>query len=71
MMVYFRPHSHHWQVMRQVRASEFEAGSVDIGDARLLGAMTTWGDGYFPVSADLDASGALVAVRVSFSDALK
>lgn len=64
MMVDFRPHSHHWQVMRQVRASEVEAGTVDIGDARLLCAMTSWGDGYFPVSADLDASGAVVAVRV-------
>jgi hypothetical protein len=32
--------------------------------------MTSWGDGYFPVSADLDSSGAVVAVRVSFSDAL-
>ncbi|MER7000359.1 hypothetical protein [Streptomyces sp. NPDC000410] len=71
MMVDFRPHSHHWQVMRQVRASEFEAGTVDIGDARLLCAMTTWGDGYFPVSADLDASGAVVAVRVSFSDTIE
>lgn len=69
MMVDFRPHSHHWQVMRQVRASEVEAGTVDVGDARLLCAMTTWGDGYFPVSADLDASGAVVAVRVTFSDA--
>ncbi|MFE6554419.1 hypothetical protein ACFVHS_39430 [Streptomyces sp. NPDC057746] len=68
MMVDFRPHSHHWQVMRQVRASEVEAGTVDVGDARLLCAMTSWGDGYFPVSADLDASGAVVAVRVSFSD---
>ncbi|MBL3664745.1 hypothetical protein JL475_01645 [Streptomyces sp. M2CJ-2] len=71
MMVDFRPHSHHWQVMRQVRASECEAGAVDIGDARLLCAMTTWGDGYFPVSADLDASGSVVAVRVSFSEVLK
>lgn len=69
MMVDFRPHSHHWQVMRQVRASEVEAGTVDVGDARLLCAMTSWGDGYFPVSADLDASGAVVAVRVRFSDA--
>ncbi|MEU8734536.1 hypothetical protein AB0C68_34840 [Streptomyces tendae] len=71
MMVDFRPHSHHWQVMRQIRTSAFEAGTVDIGDARLLCAMTTWGDGYFPVSADLDASGAVVAVRVSFSDMLE
>lgn len=71
MMVDFRPHSHHWQVMRQVRASEVEAGTVDIGDARLLCAMTTWGDGVFPVSADLDASGVVVAIRVSFSDSPK
>ncbi|MFL9658480.1 hypothetical protein ACJ7VE_32735 [Streptomyces sp. PB17] len=71
MMVDFRPHSHHWQVMRQIRTSAFEAGTVDIGDARLLCAMTTWGDGYFPVSADLDASGVVVAVRVSFSDMLE
>ncbi|WP_030690096.1 hypothetical protein [Streptomyces globisporus] len=69
MMVDFRPHSHHWQVMRQVRASDVESGTVDIGDARLLCAMTSWGDGWFPVSADLDATGALVAVRVSFSGA--
>lgn len=69
MVVDFRPHSHHWQVMRQVRASEVEAGTVDVGDARVLCAMTSWGDGYFPVSVDLDASGAVVAVRVSFSDA--
>jgi hypothetical protein len=71
MMVDFRPHSDHWQVMRQVRASEFEAGTVDIGDARLLCAMTSWGDGYFPVSVDLDASGAVVAVRVTFSEVVK
>lgn len=69
MMVDFRPHSHHWQVMREIRASEVEAGTVEVGDARMLCAMTSWGDGYFPVSADLDGAGALVAVRVSFSDA--
>ncbi|MFK0256188.1 hypothetical protein [Streptomyces sp. NPDC090445] len=69
MVVDFRPHSHHWQIMRKVRASPVEAGSVEIGDARVLCAMTSWGDGYFPVIADLDASGDLVAVRVCFSDA--
>lgn len=71
IMVDFRPHSHHWQVMRQVRASAGEAGTVDIGDARLLCAMTGRGDGVFPVSADLDASGAVVAVRVGFADAIE
>ncbi|MFD7560223.1 hypothetical protein ACFV9E_37710 [Streptomyces sp. NPDC059835] len=69
MAVDFRPHSHHWQIMREVRASQVEAGSVELGDARVLCAMTTWGDGFFPVIADLDSSGGLLAVRVCFSDA--
>ncbi|WP_063886639.1 hypothetical protein [Streptomyces aureus] len=68
MAVDFRPHSHHWQIMRQVRASHVEAGSVELGDARVLCAMTSWGDGFFPVIADLDSSGGLLAVRVCFSD---
>ncbi|GAA3505002.1 hypothetical protein GCM10019016_121150 [Streptomyces prasinosporus] len=71
MRVDYRPHSHPWQVMRQIRASELETGTVDIGDARLLCTMTTWGDGLFPVSAELDASGSVVAVRVSFPGAVR
>ncbi|EDY53782.1 MULTISPECIES: hypothetical protein [Streptomyces] len=39
--------------LADVSASAAEAGTVDIGDARLLCAMTSWGDGYFPVFADL------------------
>ncbi|MBV1936118.1 hypothetical protein [Streptomyces sp. BV286] len=66
LMVDFRPHSHHWQVMRQVRASALEAGTVEVGGARVLCAMTGQGDGRYPVSADLDATGRPVAVRVSF-----
>ncbi|MFC8766004.1 hypothetical protein ACFUAG_35595 [Streptomyces sp. NPDC057193] len=69
MAVDFRPHSHHWQIMRKVRASQVEAGTVELGDARVLCAMTSWGDGFFPVFADLDVSGGLLAVRVCFSDA--
>ncbi|MFI9771193.1 hypothetical protein ACIHJG_30590 [Streptomyces sp. NPDC052415] len=69
LAVDFRPHSHHWQIMREVRASPVEAGCVQLGDARVLCAMTSWGDGFFPVLADLDASGAVLAVRVSFSQA--
>ncbi|MFI8350067.1 hypothetical protein [Streptomyces sp. NPDC085596] len=69
LMVDLRPHSHHWQIMRRLRASELESGTVDIGPARLLCAMTACGDGYFPVSADLDASGGVVAVRVGFPEA--
>jgi hypothetical protein len=33
--------------------------------------MTSWGDGYFPVSVDLDAAGTVVKVRVTFSKVLK
>ncbi|MFE6360328.1 hypothetical protein ACFVP3_10035 [Streptomyces sp. NPDC057806] len=69
LAVDFRPHSHHWQIMREVRASPVEAGCVELGDARVLCAMTSRGDGFFPVIADLDASGAVLAVRVSFSQA--
>jgi hypothetical protein len=64
MKVDFRPHSHHWQVMADVRASDAEAGVIDVGGARLMFAMTSWGDGWFPVRADYDADGGLVAVRV-------
>jgi hypothetical protein len=67
LMVDFRPHSHHWQVMREVRASVVEAGTVEVGGARVLCTMTGQGDGWFPVSADLGPSGELVAVRVSFA----
>ena len=64
LMVDFRPHSHHWQVMRQVRASETGSGTVEVGGARILFAQTSWGDGFFPVYADRDATGDLVAIRV-------
>jgi hypothetical protein len=64
LMVDFRPHSHHWQAMGQVRASQTESGVVEVGGARILFAMTTWGDGFFPVQAERDASGDLVALRV-------
>ncbi len=64
MMVDFRPHSHHWQVMRQVRASETGSGVIEVGVARVLFAQTRWGDGFFPVYADRDATGALTKIRV-------
>ncbi|GAB3914748.1 hypothetical protein GCM10029964_126760 [Kibdelosporangium lantanae] len=62
MMLDFRPHSHHWQVMRDVRASATESGEIEVGGGRIVFAMTTWGDGYFPTYADY-AGDELVAVR--------
>ncbi|WP_331772555.1 hypothetical protein OG948_54625 (plasmid) [Embleya sp. NBC_00888] len=66
LAVDFRPHSHHWQVMRQVRASDVEAGTVEVDGARILCAMTSRGDGFFPLFLDLDVTGAPVAVRIDF-----
>lgn len=62
MTLDFRPHSHHWQVMRDVRAAETESAVIEVGGARILFAMTSWGDGYFPTYADY-ADDRLVAVR--------
>jgi len=67
-MVDFRPHSHHWQVMAQVRATETGSGVVEVGGARILFMSTGWGDGFFPAYADRDAAGNLVAVRVVLGD---
>jgi hypothetical protein len=64
MMVDFRPHSHHWQVMRQVRASETGSGVVEVGGARILFTQTSWGDGFFPVYAGRDATGTLTKIRL-------
>ena len=62
----FRPHSHHWQAMAGVRAADTEASTVDVGGARMLMAMTSWGDGMFPVHADFGEHGDVVRVRVAF-----
>jgi hypothetical protein len=60
----FRPHSHHFQALEALRQNPCEAGVVDVGGARALLWMTSWGDGVFPVYTDLDGDGALLQVRV-------
>jgi hypothetical protein len=60
----FRPHTHHWQVMRSVRATQTESGVLDLCNSQLCMFMTTWGDGAFPVEADLDASGQILRLRI-------
>jgi hypothetical protein len=64
----FRPHSHHYLVMRQVRASPTQSGTVEVGGARVCTFMTTWGDGIYPVLRDLDAAGGLVRLRVDLGN---
>ena len=61
----FRPHSHHWLVMAGVRASEYEAATIEVAGARIMMAMTYVGDGFFPVELDVDAAGMPVAVRIT------
>jgi hypothetical protein len=60
----FRPHSHHYQVMKQVRGGATESGSIVVGGARVCGFMTSWGDGVYPVFLDLDERDRLVRIRV-------
>jgi hypothetical protein len=61
----FRPHSHHWQVMADVRASEHDAATIDVGGDRLMFAMTSVGDGFFPVHVEYSASGAPIAIQMT------
>jgi hypothetical protein len=63
----FRPHSHHWQVMGSVRASDHEAGVIQVDGADILMAMTSVGDGYFPVHLDVDTAGIPVALRIDIA----
>ena len=60
----FRPHSHHYQLMEQVRAGESESGVVTLGAAKACGFMTTWGDGLFDVVRDLGSKGELLKLRI-------
>ncbi|WP_203596951.1 hypothetical protein [Actinomadura bangladeshensis] len=68
LVIEFRPHSHHWQVMAQVRAAEHEVGTIEVGDTRTMCFMTGWGDGFFPVYADHDGAGRLVRIRIVLGD---
>jgi hypothetical protein len=60
----FRPHSHHYYVMQQVRSTPTESGVIDVGGARMCVFMTSWGDGFFPVICDFGENGLLLRVRI-------
>jgi hypothetical protein len=60
----FRPHTHHWQVMRDVRATPTQSGVLEIAGARLCMFMTTWGDGRFPVEVGLDAAEDVLLLQI-------
>lgn len=62
----YRPHSHHWQVMRDTRTSPTESGMAEINGQKVCNFMTTWGDGIFEVQCDLAKSGEIVQIRIEF-----
>jgi hypothetical protein len=64
----FRPHSHHFLVMQQVRSSPTDSGTVEVGGAQVCTFMTSWGDAYFPVYLDLDADRHLVRIRIDLGN---
>jgi hypothetical protein len=64
----FRPHSHHYYAMRQVRSTPTESGMIDVGGARMCVFMTSWGDGIYPVVCDLDENGLLLRVRLELGN---
>jgi hypothetical protein len=63
----YRPHSHMFELMKQIRASGTESGIVKLAGATACGFATTWGDGIFEVHRDLDAAGRLLRVRIELA----
>lgn len=63
----YRPHSHHWQVMKGTRENSTESGMTEIDGMTVCNFMTTWGDGLFEVYRDLNEAGELVQVRIELS----
>ncbi len=61
----FRPHSHHYHLMEQVRASG--TGTVLLGPACAFGFSTTWGDGFFDLHRILDRDGNLLSIRIELA----
>lgn len=68
LMVDYRPHSHHYQVMRQIRrGDEFGMGTIELGGALAVAFHTSWGDGIFPVFRD-GSSQQMDAIRIQLGD---
>jgi hypothetical protein len=63
----FRPHSHAFTLLEQIRATETESGEVEVGGALLCGFATTWGDGVFEVHRDVSADGSVARVRIEMA----
>jgi hypothetical protein len=63
----YRPHSHHWRVMKPTRESSTESGTTEVGGVTVCNFMTAWGDGLFEVYRELGEGGELVRVRIELA----
>jgi hypothetical protein len=63
----FRPHTHPYYLLAQIRKHKNEAGILLVGGFGCCGFATSWGDGEFPVMLDLDASGRPIRCGISFA----
>ena len=63
----FRPHTHPYYLLAQIRRNPSEAGVVEVGGFAACGFMTSWGDGEFPVLIDLDAQNRPVRCGIFFA----
>jgi len=59
-----RPHSHHYQVLEQMRSTPTVSGTLKVGRATVCAFHTTWESGVFPVERHIDARGRVARVRV-------
>jgi hypothetical protein len=62
-----RPHSHHFQLLAQIRATETGSGTVLLDGTAACGFNTSWGDGRYPVICDRDGDGDVVSLRVALA----
>ena len=63
----FRPHSHHFHALAAARKSPRQAGTIEVGGAKIVLFVTGWGDGVFPIYTDLDAKDRPVQIRIQLS----
>lgn len=63
----FRPHTHPYYMLAQIRRNQNEAGVLNLGGTMACGFMTSWGDGEFPVLIDLDAQNRPIRCGIFFA----
>jgi hypothetical protein len=63
----FRPHTDDFSLLREIRASELEAGTIEVGGQTVCGLMTTWGDGLFPATLEVDEAQTPLRCTVTFA----